>query len=79
MDDVMFNAFQDELTKIAAGRDIGQLLSGLAARKGFDPSKIPSIKQVGNIAAGGNRSRAAEVAGNVRSFLKSGPASAKAA
>lgn len=71
MDDVMFNAFQDELTKIAKGRDIGQLLSGLAARKGLDPAKVPAIKQVGNIAASGNRGRAAEVAGNVRSFLKS--------
>ncbi len=79
MDDVMFNAFQDELTKISAGRDIGQLLSGLAARKGLDPTKVPAIKQVGNIAASGNRSRAAEVAGNVRNFLKSGPASARAA
>ncbi len=71
MDNVVFNAFQDELTKIAKGRDISQLLSGLAARKGLDPQKVPAIKQVGNIAAAGNRGRAAEVAGNVRSFLKS--------
>ena len=74
MDDVVLGAFQDELTKIAAGRDISQLLSGLAARKGIDPSKVPAIKQVGNIAASGNRGRAAEVAGNVRSFLKAAPA-----
>lgn len=74
MDDVVLGAFQDELTKIAAGRDISQLLSGLAARKGFDPSKVPAIKQVGNIVASGNRGRAAEVAGNVRSFLKAAPA-----
>ncbi len=76
MDDHMFSAFQDELTKIAAGRDVGSLLSSLATRKGFDAAKIPSIKQVGNIAASGNRSRAAEVAGNVRSFLKAGPKAA---
>lgn len=72
----MFRAFEDELSKIAAGRNVGQLLSSLATRKGLDPTKIPSIKQVGNIAAGGNRSRAAEVAGNVRSFLKSAPSKA---
>jgi hypothetical protein len=76
MDDVMFGAFHDELTKIAAGRDIGQLLGSLASRKGLDPSKVPAIKQVGNIASAGNRSRAAEVAGNVRNFLKSAPAGA---
>ena len=75
----MFRAFQDELTKIASGRNVGELLSSLATRRGFDPSKIPSIKQVGNIAASGNRSRAAEVAGNVRNFLKSAPASSRAA
>lgn len=77
MDDVLFNAFQDELTKIAAGRDIGQLLTSLAARKGVNPAQVPGIKQVGNIAAAGNRGRAAEVAGSVRSFLK-GPASERA-
>lgn len=79
MDDVLFSAFQDELTKISAGRDIGQLLSGLAARKGLDPAKVPAIKQVGNISAAGNRSRAAEVASNVRNYLKSGPSSVRGA
>lgn len=68
----MRRAFEDELQKIAAGRDVGQLLSSLAQRKGLDPTKIPAIKQVGNV-AGHNRGRAAEIAGNVRSFLKSAP------
>lgn len=76
MDSPMFRAFQDELSKIAAGRDVGQLLSSLATRRGLDPSKVPAIKQVGNIAAAGNRGRAAEVAGNVRNFLKAAPAGA---
>lgn len=70
MDDVMFRAFQDELSKIAAGRDIGQLLTSLATRRGVNPAQVPGIKQVGNIAAAGNRGRAAEVAGSVRNFLK---------
>lgn len=73
MDEPMFRAFQEELQKIAAGRDIGQLLTSLAARKGVNPSQVPGIKQVGNIAAAGNRGRAAEVAGSVRNFLKSPP------
>lgn len=76
MDEATISAFHDELAKIAAGRDISQLLSGLAARKGIDPTKVPAIKQVGNIASAGNRGRAAEVAGNVRSFLKSSPKAA---
>lgn len=71
----MFRAFQEELTKISAGRDISSLLTSLAARKGINPAQVPGIKQVGNIAAAGNRGRAAEVAGSVRSFLKQPPAS----
>lgn len=77
MDDLVFRAFQDELSKIAAGRDIGQLLTSLAKRKGVNPAQVPGIKQVGNIAASGNRGRAAEVANSVRGFLK-GPAESRA-
>jgi hypothetical protein len=34
---------------------------------------VPGIKQVQNIADSGNRSRAAEVARNVRGYLKKNP------
>lgn len=71
----MLTAFQDELAKIAAGRDISQLLTSMAQRKGINPAQVPGIRQVGNIAAAGNRGRAAEVAGSVRNFLKAPAAS----
>jgi hypothetical protein len=64
------HSFARELTKTAAGRDIGQLLAGLATRQGVRPSLVPSIKQVQHIATK-DRGRAAEVARNVRSALKS--------
>lgn len=76
MDELAYRACVEEFQKIASGRDISQLLSGLAVRKGVNPASVPGIKQVGNIAAGGNRGRAAEVANSVRGFLK-GPASAR--
>lgn len=67
----MYRSFIDELGKIAAagGKNIGQLLSGLAERQGLRPSMFPSIKQVQNV-AGRDRSRAAEIASNIRSTLK---------
>ncbi len=68
MHSATYAAFFDELSKEAKG--IVELLSSKAMRKGLDPTKLPAIKQVGNIAASGNRSRAAEVAKNVSSFLK---------
>lgn len=64
-------SFVDEMRKIAAGKDVGQLLSGLAQRTGVRPSMIPSIKQVQNVAKS-DRGRAAEIASNIRSSLKSG-------
>ncbi len=68
-DDQQYSSFRDEFTKI--GKEVGQLLASLAQRKGLNPANIPGIKQVGNIASAGNRSRAAEVAGSVRNFIKS--------
>lgn len=58
-----------ELRKLATGRDVGQLLSSLAVRTGQRPSLIPSIRQVSNVAQR-DRGRAAEIASNIRSALK---------
>lgn len=70
--ETLYLSFADEFEKIAkGGRDVGQLLSSLAERSGVKPSNLPSIKQVQNAAASGNRGRAAEIAKNVRSYLKS--------
>lgn len=55
-----------------SARSAADLLSSLAARKGFDPKRIPAINQVQRI-AGEARPRAAEIASNVRSFLKAAP------
>ena len=62
-------SFSDEMRKIAAGRDVGQLLSNLAARTGVRPSLVPGIRQVQNVAKV-DRSRAAEIAQNIRGALK---------
>lgn len=70
MDQALYRGFSDELQKISKARDVGQLLSSLASRAGVDPSKVPAIKQVHNQIANGNKSRAAEIANNVRGFLK---------
>lgn len=70
MDAHFYDSLRDELSKLAKA-EVGQLLASLASRKGLNPANIPGIKQVGNIAAAGNRSRAAEVAGSVRNFIKS--------
>lgn len=66
----MVSSFFDELSKLAR-RDIASLLGARAARVGLDPTKLPGIKQVGNIANSGNRGRAAEVASNVRNYIRS--------
>jgi hypothetical protein len=58
-----------ELRKIASGKDVGQLLSDLARRSGQRPSMIPSIRQVSNVAQR-DRGRAAEIASNIRTALK---------
>lgn len=68
-DERVFSSCCDELTKIS--KDVGQLLTNLATRKGLNPANIPGIKQVGNVAAAGNRGRAAEIAGSVKNFIKS--------
>ena len=73
-DEQPYSSFRDEFTKI--GKEVGQLLASLAQRKGLNPANIPSIKQVGNVAAAGNRSRAAEIASSVRNFIKA-PTQAK--
>jgi hypothetical protein len=69
MGPAMLNAFADELEKVAK-KDIVSLLSSKALKAGVDPKKLPSIKQVGNVAASGERGRAAEIAQNVRGFLR---------
>jgi hypothetical protein len=66
----MYPGFIDELQKISAGKGVSTLLSNLAERQGFRPSMFPSIKQVGNV-ANKDRGRAAEIASNIRSHLKS--------
>ncbi len=72
MDARVYQGFADELQKISARKDVTELLSNLATRKGLNPGKVPGIKQVGNVStAQGNRPRAAQIASNVRSFLKS--------
>jgi len=73
MDSITFRAFLDELAeiKLAAAKGIAELLANKALRKGITPGSIPAIERVGNIALH-NRGRAAEVAGNVRSFLNKG-------
>jgi hypothetical protein len=78
MHSVTVNAFVDELTKISK-RSITELLSSSASRAGLDPTKIPSIRQVGNVANNGNRSRAAEIAKNVRGYISAKKPSASAA
>lgn len=68
MDDPNLHSMTDELRKIAR-KEIGQLLSSLAQRKGVSPSALPSIRQASNVAKV-NRPRAAEIATRVRSYLK---------
>lgn len=58
----------DELRKLSSKRDIVQLLSSSATRRGLAPTKLPSLVQIENIAQT-DRSRAAQIANNVRGFL----------
>jgi hypothetical protein len=66
--DAFVREFND-IQKSAGLRGIGDLLTSKAVRKGLDPSKIPGIQQVTNIAVSGNRGRAAEVGKNISGFL----------
>jgi hypothetical protein len=66
----VYPGFIDELQKIGTGKGVGELLSHLAERQGFRPSMFPSIKQVQNVASR-DRGRAAEIATNIKSHLKS--------
>jgi hypothetical protein len=67
----VFETFATELGKTAsAGKGIAELLSAKATKSGMRPSMIPAIRQAAN-AATQDRGRAAEIAKNVRSFLKS--------
>ena len=66
----VLHSFGAQVSKLAAKKDIGQLLASLATRQGTKPSLIPSIAQVKNVAAR-DRGRAAEIATNIRSSLKS--------
>lgn len=66
-------SFHEELAKISRA-DIGQRLARLAERRGLNPSAIPGIKQVSNVASF-DRSRAAQIAGNVKNYIKSPEAS----
>lgn len=59
----------DEFSKLALGRSAAELLASKALRKGLDPTKLPAIQQVSNIAKS-DRGRAAAVAQNVRGFLR---------
>jgi hypothetical protein len=70
MDVTMLGGFRDELSKISGRQNVAQLLAQKATRVGLNPTKLPAITQVGNLAEAGNRSRAAEVAKNVSGFLK---------
>jgi len=73
MDIVSIRAFRDELEKI--GATAAELLGRAAAKKGL---QLPAISQVGAVAQSGMRPRAAEIAKNVRQFIKSAPAQATA-
>lgn len=79
MDHACLSSFLDELHKLAAPRGVGELLSNLAQRSGIRPSLIPSIQQVKHVAAKPDgRQRAAEIALNVRNYLKSNAGKAAA-
>lgn len=65
----VLSSFGAEVSKVAAKKDVGQLLASLASRQGHRPSLFPSIQQVKNVATR-DRGRAAEIASNIRSTLK---------
>jgi hypothetical protein len=77
MDQHAYVGFQEELAKIGRA-EVGQLLGRLAERRGLNPSAIPGIKQVSNV-AGFDRGRAAEIAGSVKNYIKSPAAQTPAA
>jgi hypothetical protein len=57
-------------SKPVSGHNVVSLLTMKAARAGLDPDKLPAIQQVSNIIATGNRGRAAQVAKNVRNYVR---------
>ena len=63
------NSFSKTLQKLA-GRGAADLLVSMANRKGVNTKGLGAIKQVAHIAKGGDRDRAAEIARNVRGYLK---------
>lgn len=65
---ISFHAFTDELGKEASNSMYDALLR-TALSKGLRPSTLPALKQVKNV-AGRDPKRAAEIADNVRSYLK---------
>lgn len=71
MDPLVLKSFLGEFYKMAAPKEVTQLLADLARRKGLRPSLIPSIKQVGVVATR-DRSRAADIAKNVKGALTQG-------
>lgn len=67
----VFESFAQEIEKRAsAGKGVAELLSTKAVKSGLRPSMIPAIRQAAS-AASSDRGRAAEIARNVRNFLKS--------
>lgn len=68
MRSISFAAFADVLTKEATSAS--KLLAAMAKKRGISPMSVPAIKQVENIASR-DRGRAAEVARNVKKYLKS--------
>lgn len=64
----LIKAFSDELEKI--GATAAELLGRAASRKGL---QLPAIEQVKAVAQQGLRPRAAEIAKNVRQFIKTAP------
>lgn len=66
-----------DLEKEAKAQRAVELLSNLARKKGIDPKFIGAIKQVETVAGSGQRSRAAEIAQNVRGYLKAAAVLAK--
>lgn len=64
----LLKAFSDELEKISA--TAAEFLGRAASRKGL---QLPAIEQIKATAQQGLRPRAAEIAKNVRQFIKTAP------
>lgn len=70
METAIIEGFMSELKKISSRQDAAKLLTSKAMRAGLDPDKLPAIQQVSNILESGNRGRAAQVAKNVRNYVR---------